>query len=129
MLTVKTHIDKSKVAGFGLFASENIKKETVVWKLNPLLDVLLPVEEFWKQDKITKKFLNFYMYDLKTEKGYYVVCLGDNARFVNHSNKPNIKNVNHIECIATRNIKKGEEITEDYRTFWYNRKKFPKSWK
>ena len=38
MLVVKTYINKSKIHGFGLFAGENIKKGTVIWKFNPVID-------------------------------------------------------------------------------------------
>jgi len=123
MLTVKTYIDKSKISGIGLFAKEDIKKGTVVWRLNPVLDILLPFEEFFKLDKITRRFLNFYDYDLNR----YVVCLGDNARFVNHSSNPNLAYISVTEEIAIKNIKKGKELTEDYRQ--HHKRKLPKSYK
>ncbi len=38
MLLVKTFLDKSAIHDIDLFAAEGIRKGTVVWKFNPLVD-------------------------------------------------------------------------------------------
>ncbi|MCB1496704.1 MAG: SET domain-containing protein, partial [Bauldia sp.] len=45
----------------------------------------------------------------------FVLC-GDNARFMNHSSKPNADDIGDL-TIACRDIAKGEEITCDYAKF------------
>ena len=41
MLLVKTYLDKSLIHGVGVFADEFIKKGTLMWEFNPLIDVVL----------------------------------------------------------------------------------------
>ena len=64
--------------------------------------------------------LQRYLYlDERSEK--YIFCL-DNARFMNHSEKPNTESVfpasDHFgHDVASRDIAAGEELTCDYREF------------
>ena len=60
MLTVKTKIAPSKIAGIGLFADEPIHKGTLVWKYEPLIDLLLPKEEIDKLSPPSQQ--QFYNY-------------------------------------------------------------------
>ena len=48
------------------------------------------------------------------DDGTMYMCV-DNARFINHSDTPNTKNVGD-DCAVTRDIQEGEELTCDYRT-------------
>ena len=36
MLKVKTKLDRSKIAGIGVFADQEIKKSEVIWQMNNL---------------------------------------------------------------------------------------------
>ena len=52
-------------------------------------------------------------------KGEYYLC-GDLGQFTNHSETPNSKNwpnSENLSEVASHDIKKGEEITADYRNF------------
>ena len=41
MLLVRTYLDRSAIHGIGLFAAERIPKGTVLWRLEPSIDLLL----------------------------------------------------------------------------------------
>ncbi len=118
MLLVKTYIAPSKIEGIGLFAGEDIKKGTLTWKYEPNFDYALSPGQVEKMPDLTKNFIKRYG-TLSVESGLYIMC-GDDARFTNHSNRPNLDAVKkdgeqEKVAIANRDIKKGEELAIDYR--------------
>jgi SET domain-containing protein len=124
MMLVETYLDKSEIKskrspGIGLFAKKDIKKGTVVWKLNSIFDLSLKLKDWRKLDKITKDFMNFYMPDFHG----LLLVLGDNSRFINHSCHPNIGSISDTEMMALRDIEKGTEITENYNEHWKGKRK------
>ena len=117
-MLVRTKLDKSSIAGIGLFAEEAIKAGTVVWKFQPKLDLLLTKDEVNElADAAKEQFLNYAYFD--ESYGKYLLC-GDDARFFNHSDDPNCANGDGDEdtTIAARDIEKGEELTCNYKTFY-----------
>ncbi len=119
MLLIKTYLAPSKIHGVGLFAGENIKKTQVTWKYNANFDKSFTVQEVNKMPNLLKKFVREYA-SLSTQTKKYILC-NDNARFTNHSTNANleaIKMKGEIELIARakKDIKKGEELTINYRT-------------
>lgn len=136
MLLVKTTVKASSIAGMGLFADENIKKGTAVWQFTPKTCSVITKEQFQvllqsfhkTETELIQYYLTYTYY--QTKLNGMILCL-DNGRFVNHSEKPNL--VNHPDLtpdtswqysVAIRDIQKGEELTEDYRTYdnsdWLN---------
>lgn len=128
MLLIKTEVKPSKIAGLGLFAQENIKKETLVWQYTPKTCVIWTkdqmqnlLESYHKtEDQIIHYLLTYTYYQ---ERQGLILCL-DNGRFVNHAEKPNLQTPTHMPkeegwqySVANRDIKAGEELTEDYRTY------------
>ncbi len=126
MLLVKTRLDRSKNHGIGLFAAQFIPKGTITWKFTPKFDICYSVESIELLPPHCKtRFLDQAYLDFKIKK--YVLCF-DDQRFINHSNKPNIKSTPQMD-IAKRNIEKGEELTcnyEDYEKGWFSRRGFKK---
>ena len=116
MLTVKTTIKESKIQGIGLFADEDIREGVLVWKFNPLIDLVLEEAQLISLPDIAKKQVLNYSY--KTETGLYVLC-GDDARFFNHSDNPNCYETSgpFDDTTTLRYIRKGEEMTVNYRNF------------
>jgi SET domain-containing protein len=110
ILSPKTEIRQTSLNGKGTFAKEDIKKGEMIYirggelmrkeeafnyKLNECPDGLWPItEEFW---------LGARNEDFKDPKVY-----------VNHSCNPNSGLRGEITCVAIRDIKSGEEITQDY---------------
>ena len=45
MMCVKTVLKASPIHGIGLFADEDIKEGQVIWKFNPLVDIILTKEQ------------------------------------------------------------------------------------
>lgn len=108
MLIVKTSLKEFKGKGIGLVAEELITKGQSVWKFNPIIDI------FIKSSDIPEGMSKFFrIYGVRVKGGFYLNT--DNARFINHSYNPNIKNLGmKKDNIALREIKPGEEITINY---------------
>ncbi len=110
MMVVMTYLDQSKINGFGVFAKENIPAKALVWKYVPGFDLEVnPVH----LPRLAQEFLAHYA--SKFAPDAYLLC-GDNARFMNHSENPNMSGAGD-ENYALRDILAGEEITCDYREF------------
>jgi len=106
MLIVKTYLDKSEIHGIGLFADEDIEKGKVVGKITNL---------DFKVNKISiaNRYMD-WMIDTYVDKGEYIQTYMDNMRFMNHSEDPNCFDTENV-CIAIKDIKKGQELTCDYK--------------
>lgn len=117
MLTVKTKIGQSKIAGIGLFADGFIPKGTLVWKFQKGFDLELSKSQFDELSEPAKEqVLNYCYFNSKTQK--YIVC-SDDARFFNHSDNPNVSSGpedDHIDK-ALKDIQIGEELTQNYKMF------------
>jgi SET domain-containing protein len=120
MLVVKASVRPSALEGLGLFADQKIPKGTVIWKFNPLFDIMFDPAEVEKMPEDQQELIHRYAY-LSKNTGKYVYSI-DNSRFINHSatraNKIEILHPGEIEnrSIAIRDIEVGEEILVDYRT-------------
>ena len=124
MLTIKTKINISTIEGIGLFADQYIPKGTVVWKFDPSIDLVLSKEEIDRLSKPSQEQFYKYAY-LDKERGKYLLC-GDDARFFNHSPKPNCdETIDNDLTIAMHNIEAGEELTINYKEFYGNMDEHP----
>jgi len=120
MLMVKTRLGLSDIAGIGLFAAEDIPRGTVTWRFLGDFDRLLTQAEIDSLPEPARSNLLDHVY-LNEASGKFVLC-ADNARFMNHADNPNTEGVHEPGAIdgydvATRDIRAGEEMTCDYRTF------------
>ncbi|MET0638572.1 MAG: SET domain-containing protein [Hyphomicrobium sp.] len=120
MLMVKTRLGPSHIAGIGLFAAEDIPKGTVTWRFMADFDRLLTQDAIDALPEPAHSSLLDHVY-LNDATGQFVLC-ADNARFMNHASDPNTEGVHEAGAvegydIATRDIRAGEEMTCDYRTF------------
>jgi hypothetical protein len=117
MLTVKTYVAPAGARGLGLFAAESIRAGETWWIYSLAFDRVIPQEQVNALPALQREFLNTY--GTHEPDGSYYVCL-DNARFTNHSDKPNTANIQDatgcvVRGVAARDITAGEEITVDYR--------------
>ena len=119
MLLVKTKLAASEIHGIGLFAAESIPQGTVVWESHPALDIRLTEEQISRLAEPCREQTRKYSYR-ERQTGLYVLC-GDDARFFNHSARPNCVDVYSGEqgdlTLAARDIEEGEELTCDYALF------------
>ncbi|HEY9909156.1 MAG TPA: SET domain-containing protein [Thermosynechococcaceae cyanobacterium] len=99
--------------GYGVFATQFIPKGTIVWALDDL-DQRFSEAEVAQLDPILRERLLKYCY--RDEVGQYILCW-DSARYVNHSfNSSCIATPYKLE-LAARDIRPGEELTDDYSYF------------
>jgi SET domain-containing protein len=112
MLLVKTYLDKSKVHGLGVFAGQNIRKGAKIWRFVYGFDRFYTRKRLAKLPKAARDFINLHGYQWKNE----ILLSMDYDTFMNHSESPNTDFHNGF-VIARNNIRKGDEITNDYRAF------------
>lgn len=112
MLLVQTYLDKSKLHGLGVFAGETIKTGTKIWRFVYGFDRVYTPRQFARLPKPARDFLMRYGYRADGE----ILLTIDHDRHMNHSDDPNTY-MNNGYVIARRNIRKGMEITNDYREF------------
>ncbi len=120
MLKVKTQTKQSEVHGIGLFADQDIPEGTVVWEFDSNIDISITKEVYESLPDVQKQFFDHYGY-WSDELNLYI-CAADGWRFTNHSECANVVTVNSStgnegQDVATRDIKKGEELLFDYRSF------------
>jgi hypothetical protein len=100
----------NQAIGCGVVAVRDIPKGTITWVMDPL-DRLIEPEQVAALPERCRETLLKYSY--RNRDGRYVFCW-DNTRFMNHSFTPNcITTAYHFE-LAVRDIRAGEELTNDY---------------
>jgi hypothetical protein len=112
MLLVKTYVDKSKVHGLGVFAGHFIRKGAKIWRFVYGFDRFYTRKRLAKLPKAARDYINLHGY----QWGKEILLSMDYDTFMNHSENPNTDFHNGF-VIARSNIRKGEEITNDYRAF------------
>ena len=114
MLRVPTYLAPSHIpgAGLGLFCKEWVPRGTLVWRLDPALDVIL---DALPEDPVLRSFVEVYGYVPLEEPRRWVICL-DDGRFINHADAPNTRD-DAETTTALDDLAPGTEITSDYRSF------------
>lgn len=115
MLKIKSYLATSEVHGIGLFAGENIKEGSIIWQFNPFIDQIFTIRKFRTICESVNHFglQHLYASSYKRNNRYYYIT--DNARFINHSdNDYNITFIDDNTEITSKDIKKGDEILENY---------------
>ncbi|MFH0970078.1 MAG: SET domain-containing protein [Candidatus Diapherotrites archaeon] len=96
-------VKESKINGKGVFASRNFKKGEIVVKWD--ITHQLTKKEVDRLSENEKRFVAY-------AEGKYIL-MQPPTRYVNHSCDANTY-VDNFSHVAKRDIKKGEEITDDY---------------
>lgn len=118
MMLVACYVERSKIQGNGVFAGQDIPKGTVLWQYIEGIDQYLSPQRIAAFPEAVQQYIRYYAYPHHEEKGAYFLD-GDHCRFMNHSETPNTDFKTEIErAFALRDIRKGEEITCNYREFW-----------
>lgn len=103
----------SQEIGYGIFATQDIPKGTITW-VKDSLDRVFTHAEVQKMNEANVD--NLLKYTYRDRKGDYFFCW-DLTRYVNHSYEPNSMLTALDFEIAIKDIKTGDEITNDYGTF------------
>lgn len=118
MIYIKYKLNKSKLHEIGLFTAEDLKKGQLVYTASPLLDVNITREQFNSLNEREKKEIRYWGFWDEPNNVWHVDF--DNTKFINHSFEPTLTqdpNYKDAHLIATRDIKKGEELTQNYLEF------------
>mgnify|MGYP001610802232 FL=1 len=118
MLLVKTKIGPSKINGLGLFADQLIIKNTPIWKFKRGFDLKYTKTELNQLSEPARDQFLHYCYSYTDETDHYYVVCADDYRFLNHSVKPNLTNIEVAGeeegvDIALADIQTGEELVCD----------------
>lgn len=123
MYVVPVEVKKSSIDGKGVFAKETIAQGSIVWQYTEGHDKKISVEDFAKLSDSTRELFKKVGY-LSEQSGKWVMPPeNDAACFTNHSINANTASVfnsqvsDELVFVATRDIKAGEEITNNYLEF------------
>lgn len=124
MYTVPVSIRESIIEGRGVFAETNIKQGAVVWQFTEGHDKKMTTQEFDALDEPTKTELQRIAYLSPSTNMWVIPPQDDAACYTNHDpysyNTSVIFDENISDepiFIANRDIKAGEEITNNYTDF------------
>jgi uncharacterized protein len=118
MIHIKYLLDKSSRHGIGLFAGEDLNKGQLVYTDSPLLDVNITKDQFDSLDEKEQKEIRYWGFWIEEDKVWHVDF--DVSKFINHSyNATLTQDTTHKDAylITTRDINKGEELTQNYLEF------------
>lgn len=125
MLLVKTKVKPSSIDGLGLYAEEDIRYGEIVEIVETDFSYkVFTQEQVDKFDELKRQYEHDYTF--KIGNNYYATI--DLAKFMNHSDAPNLfwrETIPLDEAkptvigyfFAINDIKKGEEITVNYNEF------------
>ena len=114
MLTVKTYLAPSSIHGIGLFATELIPANSVVWQYNEHIDNIFSEDHFLSICQNTSENTLQHLLNCSYKRSGIYYYITDNARFINHSVLANIAFINDYTEVALREIRPNEEIMENY---------------
>lgn len=112
MLTKRTIVKESPIAGLGLFADEKIGKGELVWIFHPSIDKEVSIDDWDDIPSYCKNYIISHSWVCNFTGKRFMSF--DNDRFTNHSKDPNISEDEAGNMVANREIEKGEEIVCDY---------------
>jgi len=118
MIHIKYKLDKSITHGVGIFADQDIKKDDLIFTSSPLLDVNINQEQFDSLADAEKEQIRYWGFWIEADKVWHVDF--DHIHFINHSfNANTTQDSSHPDAwlVATRDVKNGEELTQNYLEF------------
>ena len=118
MIHIKYTLDRSDKHGIGLFAGQDIQKGQIIYTASPLLDMNITEEQFDSLDEREKQEILWWGFFDEPSQKWHVDF--DVSKFINHSFKATLtQDPEHDEAylVATRDIKAGEELTQNYLEF------------
>jgi len=111
MMLIRTKLKASEIHGIGCFSDEDVEQRHLIWRFDPRIDRVITKIEREGFPEFYRKFLAIYAVKDSNTWVYY----GDNARFLNHSERPNLK-YSRTGLVTKRDITQGEELTINYDT-------------
>lgn len=118
MIHIKYRLDKSEKHGIGLFADQDIKKGELIYTASPTLDLNITKEQFESLNESEQREMKYWGFWIEKDKVWHVDF--DVSKFINHSTEATVTQdttKDDAYLIATRDIKAGEELTQNYLEF------------
>ncbi len=118
MIHIKYKLDRSGKHGIGLFANEDLKEGQLVYTASPLLDANLTHEQFDSLTDREKEEFQWWGFFDESSQRWHVDF--DVSKFINHSREGVVtqdEDHNEAYLVTTRDVKKGEELTQNYLEF------------
>jgi SET domain-containing protein len=107
---------QSAIAGWGVYADQAIEEDA---RIAEYKGVLVSQAEAWAREQRYLPRGRIWIFNINSRWARDAAFGGNIARYVNHACDPNCYTdiVGHtIWIVATRRIRKGEELTYDYNT-------------
>jgi SET domain-containing protein len=117
MLLIDVYLKKSQIEGLGVFARVSVVKGTVMWEFHPDFDRAVPRAVYESTSGAMRNWLDRYGYPAIGDHDTIIFEL-DDARYMNHSDDPNMVFVDAKRAVAKRDIAADEELTCDYGAFF-----------
>lgn len=124
MYLFPVEVRPSTIEGNGVFVLCDVKKGEIAWKYTLGHDKALSLEEYNRLDDAGKKQIEKVAYLSATSGQYIFPPENDPALYTNHSQKHHNLSVvidkgisSEPYFVANRNIKAGEEFTNNYHEF------------
>jgi SET domain-containing protein len=110
---------RSPISGWGVYAGETIDRDTriVIYK-----GALVTQAEGWRRERRYLPRQRIWIFNIDERWARDAAIGGNIARYINHACHPNCYveiEGKTIWIVASRRIKKGEELTYDYNTDGY----------
>lgn len=113
MMTVRCYLAPSQIEGLGVYSHEDIKKGQEVWRYDPILDISIPSSKLGEVATHIAEFLDRYTYP-DPHRPDCIMLDGDEGRFMNHSDTPNLDFTSADYGVALTDIPAGTELTCNY---------------
>lgn len=124
MYLVDVTVGQSDIEGKGVFANQDIPQGTIAWKYVEGHDIILPEAEYSHLTLKERAYLDKVAYLSSESNAYIYPPENDPALYTNHDATNHNLSVKVDKSlspepffIANRDIKKGEELTNNYHEF------------
>ena len=107
---------RSRICGWGVYAAQPIGKGTRIVEYK---GELVSQKEAARRERRYLPRRRIWLFDINTRWARDAAFGGNIARYINHACRPNCDievTGHHIWVVASRAIRKGEELTYDYNT-------------
>lgn len=118
MMHIKYTLGASDLHGIGVFADEDLHKGQLIYTASPMLDVNISQAEFESLPDKEKAEVAWWGYKVPNKDIWHVDF--DVSKFINHSDEGSVtqdRNHEGAYVVAARDIRAGEELTQNYLEF------------
>jgi hypothetical protein len=112
MLLIPYYIARSDIHGMGVFSAVDLRRGDLVWHYNSQRDLVITLDDFRNLTSQRRNDVINHAQWYPNQKHFVLGCDGD--YFMNHADDATLSDYGD-RMVAARNLKKGTELTCDYR--------------